>query len=287
MAPSAWQWIQSPTGEAPGVFWQEAPTSAARRERAVAWAREPQRLQRDWHILTPRRADAEALTAALSASLAPDDQAGHPWHPRDRVMPIPNGYAIDLVNGQQETVQAVTETTVTAQFSPYETVVTVDAVCAASHWALAWAITIHKAQGSQWDATAVVWHTTDSSDAPSDPDPTSETPAASISPWGRWRMAKNLVYTAITRAQTHVMLIVPEDPAGFFDARRRRGDDVQQRRTALPRLLRQALQIRRRDRVDGSRTIDGSRSSSLTGALAGPVVGVPTTSQKGAWTQAG
>ena len=178
---SPWSWVQSPTGEAPGVFWQEAPTPAARRELAVAWAREPQRLQRDWHILTPRRADAEALTAALSAALAPDDQAGHPWHPRDRVMPIPNDYAIDLVNGQQGPIQAVTETTVTAQFRPYETVVTVDAVYAASHWALAWALTIHKAQGSQWDAA-------DLSDAPSDADQASETQAASPhGDAGAWR----------------------------------------------------------------------------------------------------
>ena len=66
-------------------------------------------------------------------------------------------------------------------------------------------------------------------------------------------MAKNLVYTAVTRAQTHVMLIVPEDPAEFFDALRRRADDVQQRRTALPSLLRKALQLRRRQLAAGPR----------------------------------
>lgn len=202
-------------------------------------------------MLTPRRADAEALNAALRAALAPDDQAGHAWHPGDRVMQMTNDYALDLVNGQQGTITAVTEATATAQFSPYATVITVDAAYAASHWALAWAITIYKAQGSQWDATAVVWQAAEPSDSPSDADHTPGAKTAGASPWGRWRMAKNLVYTAITRAQHHVMLIVPEDPAGFFDTLRQRPDEVHQRRTALPSLLRKSLQLRRRQLAAG------------------------------------
>lgn len=245
-ASSAWQWIQSPDPEALGVFWQDAPTPAARRDLSVAWAQEQQRQQRDWQILTPRRADANALNAALSAAFASDDQVTRTWHLGDRVMQITNDYGLDLVNGQQGSITAMTDTTITAQFSPYDTVVTVDPAYAASHWALAWAITIHKAQGSQWEATAVVWQAADSSDSPSDAEPAPGTKRAVTSPWGRWRISKNLVYTAITRAQNHVMLIVPEDPAKFFDSLRQRPDEVQKRRTALPSLLRKAIGVRQR-----------------------------------------
>lgn len=99
----------------------------------------------------------------------------------------------------------------------------------------------------------MVWQAADPSDSPSDAEHTPGAKTAGASPWGLWRMAKNLVYTAITRAHTAVMLIVPEDPTGFFDTLRQRPDEVQQRRTALPSLLRKALLLRRRQLAAGPR----------------------------------
>ena len=49
-----------------------------------------------------------------------------------------------------------------------------------------------------------------------------------------------------------MILIVPEDPAGYFDVLRRE-DEIQQRRTALPSLLRKALQLQRRQLAAGPR----------------------------------
>lgn len=233
--------------------WLAAPTPADRRAQAVAWARRQQEAGvTQWQIITPRKKDAQAINRELSPVFAPLRVPDAPFQVGDRIMQTVNDYLLGLMNGQQGTVVGVDagESTLTVRMAFEPQPLTVDWDYARTHWTPAWAITIHKAQGSQWPAVALVWNAADPDDPAEDdeddlspPEGPEETPASSRpspaphapahSAWGAWRVPRNLLYTAFTRAQRSFVFIAPDDPTPFLESLRQSPDDAESRNTRL------------------------------------------------------
>jgi exodeoxyribonuclease V alpha subunit len=136
-------------------------------------------------------AGTQALNLALKARLNPGEGRRR-FDPGDRVVATanhleaePNGYA----NGEVGTVSAVgADGTVTVEFASGPAHVKGKALNAdLTH---GWAITVHRAQGSEFPAVIVV-----------------------LPPEGAGMLSRPLVYTALTRAQRHLSVVHGVGPA--------------------------------------------------------------------------
>jgi exodeoxyribonuclease V alpha subunit len=128
------------------------------------------------------------LNAVLKAHLNPGSGQRR-FDPGDRVVATanhleaePNGYA----NGEVGIVSAVTDGTVTVDFASGPARVSGKALADLTH---GWAITAHRAQGSEFPAVVVV-----------------------IPPEASRMLSRPLVYTALTRAQRHLSIVAAVGP---------------------------------------------------------------------------
>ncbi len=133
-------------------------------------------------------AGTQALNAALKAVLNPGDGRRR-FDPGDRVVATanhleaePNGFA----NGEVGTVSAVVEGTVTVDFASGPAKIKGKTLADLTH---GWAITVHRAQGSEFPAVVVV--------LPSE---------------AGGMLSRPLVYTALTRAQHHLSVVPAVGP---------------------------------------------------------------------------
>lgn len=155
-------------------------------------------------------AGTQALNAVLKAALNPGDGKRR-FDPGDRVVATanhpevePNGFA----NGEVGTVSAVLDGAVTIEFDSGPSTVRGKALADITH---GWAITVHRAQGSEFPAVVAV-----------------------IPPEAGTMLSRPLVYTALTRAQRHLSIVHAAGPAL---ARAVRSIGERPRRTRLRELL--------------------------------------------------
>ena len=155
-----------------------------------------------------------ALNAVLKAHLNPGTGQRR-FDPGDRVVATanhseaePNGFA----NGEVGTVSAVAEGTVTVDFASGPSRVKGKMLVDLTH---GWAITVHRAQGSEFPAVVVV-----------------------LPPEAGTMLSRPLIYTAFTRAQRHLS-VVPAIGPGLRRAVRDVGTTP--RRTRLTEALRSAV----------------------------------------------
>jgi len=127
----------------------------------------------------------------------------------DRIIYTANDYKLGVFNGQEGVVKAVAPDTVTVDFEG--TVLSLDAV-QAMKLRLAYALTIHKSQGSEWDWVVVICH-----DA------------------HKYMLSRQILYTAVTRAKRGVVLMGNEE--GIHQALT--NNDPQERMTTLYHRLEQ------------------------------------------------
>ena len=155
-----------------------------------------------------------ALNAVLKAQLNPGTGQRR-FDPGDRVVATanhaeaePNGFA----NGEVGTVSAVLEGTVTVEFASGPSRIKGKMLADLTH---GWAITVHRAQGSEFPAVVVV-----------------------LPPEAGNMLSRPLIYTAFTRAQRHLS-VVPAIGPGLRRAVRDVGTTP--RRTRLTEALRAAV----------------------------------------------
>ncbi|MEP6853345.1 MAG: AAA family ATPase [bacterium] len=159
-------------------------------------------------------AGTQGLNAVLKAALNPG-RGTRRFDPGDRVVATanhleaePNGFA----NGEVGTVAGVAEGTVTVDFASGPARISGKMLADLTH---GWAITVHRAQGSEFPAVVVVL------------------PAEAAG-----MLSRPLVYTALTRAQLHLSVVPAVGPA-LRRAVREIG--AAPRRTRLVRALREAV----------------------------------------------
>ncbi len=140
---------------------------------------------RDVQVLVPTHRGplgAQALNLALQAALNPDGERGRRGVAvGDKVMQHKNDYDLDVWNGDVGTVLRVDEKTITALIDGREVVYTGAAV---DNLSLAYAATVHKSQGSEYDAVVIGLHTSH-----------------------YVLLNRALIYTAITRAKRLVVIV--------------------------------------------------------------------------------
>jgi exodeoxyribonuclease V alpha subunit len=156
-------------------------------------------------------AGTQALNRALKTQLNPGPGAVRGFDIGDRVVATanhldaePTGYA----NGEVGTVVATGDNSVRVAFAGGESDVKGKALGDLLH---GWAITVHRAQGSEWDAVVAV-----------------------LPPEAGQLLSRPLVYTALTRARRHLSIVHAAGPAL---ARSVRDVGSQPRRTRLAQLL--------------------------------------------------
>lgn len=158
-----------------------------------------------------------ALNAALKAKLNPAGRAGSRFDPGDRVVATanhPEAAPAGFANGEVGTVTKVSGGVVTIDFgtdSPAPAEVSGKMLADISH---GWAITVHRAQGSEFAAVVVV-----------------------LAPEAGRMLSRPLVYTALTRARQHLSVVHGSGPAL---ARAVREIGATPRRTMLAGALSQA-----------------------------------------------
>lgn len=107
----------------------------------------------------------------------------------DRVIHSQNNYKLNVFNGEIGTVMSVRDGRVTVQYP--ERLVTYTLAQAQHELRLAYVLTVHKSQGSEWDTVVVLCHGSHSR------------------MWNR-----QLLYTAVTRAKKKVKLIANDEGLG-------------------------------------------------------------------------
>jgi exodeoxyribonuclease V alpha subunit len=159
-------------------------------------------------------AGTQALNAQLKAALNPGDGKRR-FDPGDRVVATanhpeaePNGFA----NGEVGTVSDVNDGVVTVEFDSGPSKVRGRMLADLTH---GWAITVHRAQGSEFPAVVAV-----------------------LPPEAGGMLSRPLVYTALTRAQDHLSIVHAAGPAL---ARAVRDIGARPRLTRLRELLREHL----------------------------------------------
>jgi ATP-dependent exoDNAse (exonuclease V) alpha subunit len=173
----------------------------------------------DVQVVTPVHrgpAGTEALNEALKEVLNPSAAANAParggatrrFDVGDRIVSIANHLDEGFANGEVGTVTARTSEGLVISFSGAPVTVPVTSWSDLRH---GWAITVHRAQGSEWPAVVVAL------------------PAESGG-----LLTRPLVYTALTRAQRHLS-VVPAVGPGLARAVRENGG--RPRVTRLPGLL--------------------------------------------------
>ena len=140
----------------------------------------------DIQVLSPTRAWAEGLNKQLKPLFNPVAKGSEPgsFAVGDRVIYTENDYARNLHNGQAGTVVSATKSTLTVD---YDGQTVHHKKAAMKHLELAYAMTIHKAQGSEFPAVIIPVHSS----------------MGSV-------LSRNLIYTAITRAREKCIIIGSE-----------------------------------------------------------------------------
>ena len=172
--------------------WSPAPNAEAAAQAAIGFAR-----SLGAQILTPQRTLAcgvneinRRMQAAVNARrdgeqrLEVKGDPGFEIRPRDRVIQTRNNYELDVMNGEVGTVAYVDKGTVAVDFDDRR----VEFKGLDAHGLrLAYALTIHKSQGSEWPWVVVVCHSSHS-----------------------YMLGRSLLYTAITRAKQGVVIVGDE-----------------------------------------------------------------------------
>jgi exodeoxyribonuclease V alpha subunit len=151
------------------------------------------------------------LNRALKARLNPGDGTVFGFDVGDRVVATANHLDLEPVgfaNGEVGVVTGTGEGSLDIAFASGPVTVTGKALSDLKH---GWAITVHRAQGSEWPGVVVV-----------------------LPPEAGGMLSRPLVYTALTRAQRHLSIV---HASGAALARAVREVDVRPRRTRLARLL--------------------------------------------------
>ncbi len=155
------------------------------------------------------------LNKALKARLNPGDGTVWGFDVGDRVVATANHLDLDPVgfaNGEVGVVTGTGDGSLSVDFSSGPCTVPTSALGDLKH---GWAITVHRAQGSEWPGVVVV-----------------------LPPEAGGMLSRPLVYTALTRAQRHLSIV---HASGAALARAVREVDVKPRRTRLAQLLRDHL----------------------------------------------
>jgi exodeoxyribonuclease V alpha subunit len=153
------------------------------------------------------------LNKALKAKVNPGDGTVFGFDVGDRVVATANHLDLDPIgfaNGEVGVGTGPGDGSLTVDFSSGPVTVTGDALPDLRH---GWAITVHRAQGSEWPGVVVV-----------------------LPPEAGGMLSRPLVYTALTRAQQHLSIV---HASGAALARAVREVDARPRRTRLAQLLRE------------------------------------------------
>ncbi|SDD28227.1 exodeoxyribonuclease V alpha subunit [Geodermatophilus telluris] len=153
------------------------------------------------------------LNRALKERLNPGDGTVFGFDVGDRVVATANHLDIEPIgfaNGEVGVVTGTGDGTLDVAFASGPVTVPNDALPDLKH---GWAITVHRAQGSEWPGVVVV-----------------------LPPEAGGMLSRPLVYTALTRAQQHLSIV---HASGAALARAVREVDVRPRRTRLAQLLRE------------------------------------------------
>jgi exodeoxyribonuclease V alpha subunit len=169
----------------------------------------------DVQVVTPVHrgpAGTVELNKALKAKLNPGSGRGvSGFDPGDRVVATANhmeAEPVGFANGEVGVVTGTADGAVTVEFAAGPATVTGRALADLRH---GWAITVHRAQGSEWPAVVSV-----------------------VPPEAAGMLSRPLVYTALTRAQRHLSIVPAAGPAL---ARSVRDIGARPRRTRLRELL--------------------------------------------------
>ena len=127
------------------------------------------------------------LNRALKARLNPGPGAHGGFDPGDRVVAIANHVDEGFANGEVGTVSALADDGLTVMFTGVPVTVPFKLLADLRH---GWAMTVHRAQGSEWPAVVAVF------------------PAEAGG-----MLSRPLVYTALTRAQRHLSVVHGAGPA--------------------------------------------------------------------------
>jgi exodeoxyribonuclease V alpha subunit len=149
------------------------------------------------------------LNRALKAVLNPGPGAVSGFDVGDRVVATANHLDDGFANGEVGVVQGIDGGALTVEFGGGPVVVPPKALVDLVH---GWAITVHRAQGSEWPAVVSV-----------------------LPPEAGGMLSRPLVYTAWTRAQRHLSVVTA---AGAALARGVREVGARPRRTRLATVLR-------------------------------------------------
>jgi exodeoxyribonuclease V alpha subunit len=169
----------------------------------------------DIQIVTPVHkgpAGTIELNRALKAKLNPGPGAHRGFDPGDRVVAVANHADDGFANGEVGTVVTAEGEGLTVSFSGLPVTVPFRLLADLRH---GWAITVHRAQGSEWPAVVAVF------------------PAEATG-----MLSRPLVYTALTRAQHHLSVVHGAGPAL---ARAVRTIGEHPRETRLAALLTEAM----------------------------------------------
>ncbi|SCX54992.1 exodeoxyribonuclease V alpha subunit [Klenkia marina] len=156
------------------------------------------------------------LNKALKAVLNPGDGTVWGFDVGDRVVATANHLDLEPVgfaNGEVGVVTGTGDGTLSVDFSSGPCTLPTSALGDLKH---GWAITVHRAQGSEWPGVVVV-----------------------LPPEAGGMLSRPLVYTALTRAQKHLSIV---HASGAALARAVREVDVKPRRTRLAALLREHVE---------------------------------------------
>jgi exodeoxyribonuclease-5/exodeoxyribonuclease V alpha subunit len=170
----------------------------------------------DIQVVTPvHKGDAGtvALNAALKAALNPGPGRASGFDVGDRVVATANHLDLGFANGEVGTVVGLADRGgLHIAFTGARVEVPVGALGDIRH---GWAVTVHRAQGSEWPAVVAVFP-----------------------PEAGGMLTRPLGYTALTRARSHLSIVSANGPALRQAVARGAGRG---RRTLLPRLLREAV----------------------------------------------
>ena len=170
----------------------------------------------DVQVVTPVHrgpAGTVALNAALKAMLNPGDGEVGGFDVGDRVVATANHLDAGYANGEVGVVSTFTDAGLVVTFAGAGPVTVPPRNLADLR--LGWAVTVHRAQGSEWPAVVAV-----------------------LPPEAGGLLSRPLVYTALTRAQRHLSIVHAAGPA-LVRAVREVG--ARPRRTRLTALLRTAI----------------------------------------------